>query len=134
MMPRWSDTYLVGHSSMDCQHRELLDYAASLVGAHSYEAQVSCAEDLSNLMKAHFAHEEALMSSIKYVGFDEHKQQHKNILLRLRDIQHEITGRKLMLDVFDTEVYDLLVTHIINFDRDLSAQIQALQYWGCEVD
>ena len=134
MLPRRSDTYLVGHSSMDSQHKELLDYAASLARAHSPETQLLCANDLFNLMSAHFAHEEALMRSIKYVDFDEHQQQHRQMLSRLCAIQHEIAGRQLNLDMIDTEVHDLLVTHIINSDRDLSAQISALEYWGCEAD
>ena len=74
------------------------------------------------------------MRSIKYVGFDEHKAQHRNILSRLREIQLAIAGQQLNLDIIDTEIHDLMVMHIINFDRDLSAKISALGNWGYEAD
>ena len=134
MLPRWSDTYLVGHSSMDSQHRDLLDYAASLASARTCEMQMLYAKGLYDLSLAHFAHEEALMQSIQYVGFDEHKEQHSRLLSRLDEIQHEIAGRRLHTNVLDTEINEWLVTHIINFDAGLSAQIRSLEYWGCNVD
>lgn len=134
MLPRWSDTYLVGHPSMDTQHKELLDYAASLVSARTCEMQVLCAKGLYDLTLAHFVHEEELMRNIQYVDFDEHKDQHRQLLYRLDEIQHDIAGRRLHLDNFDTEINEWLVTHIINFDTELSAQIKALEYWGCDVD
>ena len=134
MLPRWNDTYLVGHSSMDSQHKEILDYAASLVSARTCEMQVLCAKGLYDLTLAHFVHEEALMRSIQYVGLDEHKEQHWRLLARLDEIQHEIAGHQLHINILDTEINEWLVTHIINFDADLSAQIRSLQYWGCDVD
>ena len=134
MLPRWSDTYLVGHSSMDSQHREILDYAASLVSARTSEMQVLCAKGLYDLSRAHFAHEEALMRSIQYADFDTHKEQHGRLLSRLDEIQHEIAGHQLRMNVLDTEINEWLVTHIINFDADLSAKIRSMEYWGCDVD
>jgi hemerythrin len=134
MLPRWSDTYLVGHPSMDTQHKELLDYAASLVSARTCEMQVLFANGLYDLALAHFAHEDEIMRSIHYVDFDEHRGQHQQLLSRLDEIRHEIAGRRLHLNNFDTEINEWLVTHIINFDAELSAQIKALEYWGCDVD
>ena len=134
MLPGWSETYLVGHSTMDSQHRELLDYAASLVAARTCEMKVLCVKALYHLTLAHFAHEEALMRSIQYGGFDEHLAQHRLLLSRLDEIQHEVAEPPLHADIFDTEIYEWLVTHIINFDADLSEKIKSTQYWECDVD
>ena len=134
MLPRWSDTYLVGHSSMDSQHRELVYCAASLVSARTGDMQMVCAKELYGLTLAHFVHEESLMRSIQYVGFEAHKEQHRHLLSRLDEIQHEIAGRHLQTNALEIEIAEWMVTHIVNFDADLSAQIKSLKYWGCNDD
>jgi len=116
---------------MDSQHRELVDCAASLVSARTFDMQMVCAKELHEQTLAHFVHEESLMRGIQYSGFEAHKEQHRYLLSRLDEIQHEIAGRQLQTNALEIEIAEWIVTHIINFDADLSAQIKSLEYWGC---
>ena len=134
MRPRWSDTYLIGHPTMDAQHKEILEYAALLVEARTCEMQVLCAKGLHALALAHFAYEEALMHNVQYPCTKEHTEQHRELLSRLDEIQYEIAAKNLDLNNFEIHVTEWLVTHIVNFDAEVSAHMNGMEYWGCDVD
>jgi hemerythrin len=121
MLPRWSDTYLVGHPSMDTQHKEILDYAASLTSL-----SISAME-MYRYTRNHFGHEEDLMRQIRYPATATHIEQHNHLISRLNEVSSDIA--KGTLDMKDLEVLlsDWLLVHISVYDKKLAAYVARLE-------
>ena len=82
----WDDKYLVGNSTIDTQHRELVMmtndfYSGVQIGgvmAKVYFLQTI--KGALNYVKTHFADEERMMQKAEYPHFDEHKGQHESFI------------------------------------------------------
>ena len=101
----WDDSYSVGVSSLDNQHKELIQIIDEFAGAFfDGESQRVIAPILSRLIaytKTHFETEENLMISYGYEGFVEQREEHRALTRRIlefqrryesgdRDVAHEL--------------------------------------------
>ena len=82
----WSDDFLVGNSTIDTQHKELVRltnefYAGVQMGglvAKVYFMQTI--KGAVQYVKTHFTDEEALMQKAGFPQYEEHKKQHENFV------------------------------------------------------
>lgn len=85
----WNDTYSVGNEDIDLQHQRLFTLFNALVEAIESGKQQSAElqtlfRQLYGYVKNHFRFEEALMKSVEYPDFKEHRAAHERIWSRLK--------------------------------------------------
>ena len=86
----WRDEFSVGVTSVDLEHREMIDLINHL---HEMIGDNASADDVMSMLgeifaqiSAHFALEEKYMRESRYPLFTEHKADHEVLLDELRDM------------------------------------------------
>ena len=81
---QWDPSFSVGHQDIDNDHKKLLSMINQLQTAIHYQTDDSQIEqtlnDLIDYTKYHFAREEKIMQDHNYPDFDDHKQQHDQMV------------------------------------------------------
>jgi hemerythrin-like metal-binding protein len=134
MMPRWNDSYLLGKTSIDEQHKGLVECASNVVGARTRDVQVRYVHDLQELTAAHFAHEQALMRALDYSEMEEHVHEHQLLLSELHAVAKALATGSLSQEELSSFFSEWLIVHCIGSDARLAAEIRALEYWSCDVE
>lgn len=134
MMPRWNDSYLLGKTSIDEQHKGLLECASNIVCAGTRDVQIRYAHALQELTAAHFAHEEALMRALQYSEMQEHAHEHELLLADLYEVAKALATGSLSQEALSSFFSEWLIVHCIGSDARLAAEIRALEYWSCDVE
>ena len=90
----WKDEFSVGVSSVDLEHRELIELINDLhdlMGQGTPEDRVVASlGEIFAVISAHFALEEKFMRDTGYEAFAEHKEDHEALLDELRDIMDRV--------------------------------------------
>jgi hemerythrin len=114
----WKDSYGVGHSRLDRQHRELvnlLNQFSDAVGeGRAAAAQNQALDRLLRYTGQHFAFEESELRRAGYPGLAAHKREHDRLLARVADFSAGKSGRKPQLVQF---LEQWLVDHIRKSDQ-----------------
>ncbi len=122
----WSKILSVGFEEIDEDHRKLigifneLNRAVTAGDAADYLA--ATLEELINCTVWHFSHEERLMLKHRYAGIEEHKAEHRELVLGARELQQQLlaAGQR----VADEQIAFLdrwLTAHILTTDQRLGA-------------
>ncbi|MDH5345033.1 MAG: bacteriohemerythrin [Gammaproteobacteria bacterium] len=86
----WRDDFSVGVTSVDLEHRELIDLINDLHAVMGeggdYDRIVAALGEIYAQISAHFALEEKFMRDTRYAGYPAHKGDHEKLLDDLRDI------------------------------------------------
>jgi len=90
----WNDNFLTGVSDIDIEHQELITLINSFYSALADKADtkslVKVLNDIYGEIYAHFVHEENLMEKYGYDQYQEHHEDHVNLLDDIRDITDEV--------------------------------------------
>jgi hemerythrin len=90
----WKDEFSVGVTSVDLEHRELIEMINDLhelMGKDAgYDRVVASLGDIYAQISAHFALEEKYMRDTNYVHYRPHKDNHEELLDELRDIMDRV--------------------------------------------
>lgn len=90
----WSDILSVGIEEIDSQHKVLIALVNEMHEAvHTRRGSDVVRGVLSKLVgytRIHFAVEESLMRILGYPGYDEHKEQHEELIGNLYDLQQKV--------------------------------------------
>lgn len=134
-MIQWESHYELGITSIDEQHKKLIEITGRLSelltsaveGDDIYDEMVAIIHELTDYTVKHFGFEERLFEQLNYEGKEEHKAEHKNLIneiekLDLRAIdEDQVTYGKKILKFLITWVFK----HISGSDfkyRDLFIQ------------
>ena len=94
---KWKPTYSLGIPSVDFEHRQMIRMInkvyASLGDDAGPDEIESALEDIYAGIASHFALEERHMREARYEEFEEHKDEHEELLDQIRD----------MMDNFDQD-------------------------------
>lgn len=122
----WKDTYSVNVAEIDKQHHMLVETLNEL-----YEAMLTrkSKEILSGIIKSlvdyagfHFSFEEKYMKTYNYAGYIDHKKEHDDFVVRVKDFQRQQVEGKLMLSMeIMNFLKDWLKTHILGTDKKYSS-------------
>jgi len=85
----WRDAYRIGITEVDYEHEQLIAHINALLEISVGGSKTAVADALGELhaeIAAHFALEEKLMQAQRYSGYAAHKDDHEQLLERLRDI------------------------------------------------
>jgi hemerythrin-like metal-binding protein len=87
---QWKSAYSVGIESMDDEHREMISLINGVyekLGASPDPEEIEgCLDDIFNTISLHFALEERLMRDNSYAEYDDHKENHEDLLDEIRDL------------------------------------------------
>jgi hemerythrin len=107
----WKDEFNLGVPSIDHEHRELIDLINEsfdqLVGSDSHLVIQHYLGEIYAKISAHFALEEKIMREKKYDQYEDHKQDHEQLLDDILDIMDEYDEK----DVVDGQKLGDSLTH-----------------------
>ena len=129
----WSDDFLVGNSTIDAQHKELVRltnefYAGVQMGgviAKVYFLQTI--KGAVQYVKTHFADEEALMKKAEFPQYEEHKKQHEHFVAQVTQ-QVQAFEKEDNPDPagFVKYLMDWVLNHIAESDKKYSPYVSKL--------
>ncbi len=119
----WNDSLSVGIDSIDNDHKKLLGMINQLQTAAHYHTDDELIEktlnDLVDYTKYHFAREEDMMRDNNYPDFEEHKQQHEQMVQQVTQFINEYRIDKTRtIDNVTLFLKTWLINHINGSDQD----------------
>ena len=142
---KWREEFSVGNASIDLEHEhmigqinELYDQLGHDVDAVTIEAMLG---DIQADISAHFALEELLMREAGYAEYEDHKEDHEDLLDQIHDLVALGIGQRCELDAH-ARVDVVEVSRAIGIDpahhpldlqrrlvrREIETQIQSCPY------
>jgi len=112
----WDDRLSVGHSTVDEQHRGLLELGNAIVDADLDEAPYFI-DKLYEYARAHFEYEEEMMASVKYPELYHHKEIHNNMISELHGLSRRPLESEEEFREFKKFLYNWIIDHIMHEDR-----------------
>lgn len=119
----WNAELSVGIEEIDAQHKVLLsllnDMHEAIQQQRSREVAKEILEKLMDYTRIHFAVEESLMRILGYPGYEEHKQQHVELMLSIGELSRKMERGKITIG-FELQYFlkNWLTKHIIGTDKD----------------
>lgn len=126
---QWKNEYSVGIASMDDEHREMIALINSTydkLGSDANSDQIDdCLAEIFNTISMHFALEERIMRKAGYAEFELHKNDHEELLDRLRDLMDDFykdpaTGAMQL----EQSLSDWFAGHFSTFDARLHGLLE----------
>jgi hemerythrin-like metal-binding protein len=120
----WDETLSVEVDEIDEDHRRLIDLfnilSHSVAEGDAADYIEAVLEELISCTIWHFRHEERLMLKYKYESFEEHKDEHNDLIDSARELQKKFHKENKLLTNEDIEfLADWLTEHILVQDMRL---------------
>lgn len=95
---QWSDELSVGIEEIDEQHKVLVGLVNRMHDAihhrHGSEVVHEILEQLTEYTRIHFAVEESLMRILNYPGYEEHREEHEELVNHIVELRQKVlTGK-----------------------------------------
>lgn len=125
---QWKPEYSVGIDSMDAEHREMIDLINGVYAklGESPDAQdiEGCLDDIFSTISLHFALEERLMRDNSYAEYEDHKENHEDLLDEIRELMDEFvadpdSGSRLL----ERRLSNWFANHFATFDARLHGKL-----------
>ena len=101
----WRDEFKIGIEEVDFEHQELIELINELYGEakkkDSATAVMACLGEIYAKISAHFALEEKIMRAMKYDQYEDHKEDHEQLLDGIMDIIDEFAD----VPTLDEEIF-----------------------------
>lgn len=126
----WSDEYSVGVPTIDQQHSQLVgilnDLHDAMIKGQARNVTGSLLRKLIDYTKTHFAAEERFLSSTRFPQYEEHHQQHVDLVKQVDDFAGRYESGELALSLHLLDfLRDWLTGHILGSDRQYGAWLIA---------
>lgn len=123
-MLEWNDELSVFVGEIDDQHKKCVEMVNELYDSmrqeSSAETLLKIVDDMKNYTEFHFTTEEKFMDQYEFSGLQEHKQEHKEFIEKVVQVEQDCSSGKSSLDM---EVLNFLsnwlVTHINDTDKKM---------------
>jgi hemerythrin len=125
----WRDEFRIGIDEVDFEHQELIE----LINESYDEAKngncdlavLGSLGDVFEKISAHFALEEKEMRALKYDQYEDHKEDHEQLLDSIRDIMDEYEENNILNEEeFGERLKDWFVNHFSTKDARLHRFLQ----------
>ncbi|HXK57545.1 MAG: hemerythrin family protein [Gammaproteobacteria bacterium] len=121
----WSDELSVGIEEIDAQHKVLAELINKMHTAiqdrHGNQVVREILEELSDYTRIHFAVEESLMRILDYPGYEEHHEQHQQLLEQVVELKTKVDEGKASIGFELMHFLKLWLTkHIMEEDMNYS--------------
>lgn len=129
ILVNWTDTYSIGYSEIDNQHKKLVEMINVLYNAFSQGAVENVIKDILDEMikytDYHFKTEEKYFEKYAYSDAQEHIKQHKEFVLKVTEFYQEYNkGSETLTYEIMHFLRDWLLEHIKDSDRKYSSEFQ----------
>lgn len=120
----WRDDFKIGIDEVDFEHQELIELInESYNEAKNDGTNLAVLDSLGEIFEkisAHFALEEKEMRQLKYDQYEDHKEDHEQLLDSIRDIMDEYEENTLLDEEdFGVRLKDWFVNHFSTKDARL---------------
>ncbi len=124
----WKQAFSVGNASVDHEHKQMIEQINQLyellgqpTTAVTIEAVLG---DIHAYISAHFALEERLMRTAGYAEYENHKDDHEDLLDQIHELMFSFSenpdiGRKLL----ENKLSDWFGRHFASFDARLHREL-----------
>ncbi len=123
----WSEAIEMGLPSIDRQHKQLFDLAASFRGEGDQIRVMKSLAMLSAYANTHLEEEEAMLQGIAYPKLAEHKLHHLRFRHMLRELLDD--SRRMTLDQIADRIEALIngwfYQHILTVDAEYAPSVKA---------
>ena len=124
----WKAEYSVGIASMDDEHREMIGMIngvyAQLDASPSKDEIEVCLEEIFSTISAHFALEERIMRDSGFEEYDDHKDNHEELLDEIRDLMDEfVADSDKGATLLEERLSAWFGNHFASFDARLHGKI-----------
>lgn len=121
---KWKPAYSLGIPSVDLEHREMIEMIngvyASLEENADPDRVEAALEDIYAGIALHFALEERHMREAGYQEYEEHKDEHEDLLDQIRDMMDEYADDPLAgREGLQKSLSDWFGNHFATFDARL---------------
>ncbi len=123
----WSDKLRFGIDTIDRQHQQLFELAATFEGNGDQIRVMKTLVLLCEYVREHFREEEELLAACGYPKLDTHRQLHREFRRMLRELLAE-AGRMTLDEIADRVRYLIngwFYNHILVADFDYVPSVQA---------
>jgi hemerythrin len=134
-MMQWQDSFSVGVTAMDVQHRQLVAmvnqlYEAMRMGKGDLVVK-TLLPNLAQYTRSHFNTEEKLMHDVDFPGIAAHQAEHHKLSQEVGDLLDRIKAGKMVATVtLATFLKDWLTKHILGHDMQYGKFIATHQLVG----
>lgn len=120
----WRDEFKIGIDEVDFEHQELIELInESYNEAKNDGTNLAVLDSLGEIFEkisAHFALEEKEMRQLKYDQYEDHKEEHEELLDSIRDIMDEYEENTILDEEdFGVRLKDWFVNHFSTKDARL---------------
>ncbi len=124
----WKTEYSVGNASIDHEHQHMIQQINVLYAQLSEPVDVGSVEivlgEIHAGISAHFALEEHLMRKAGYHEYEDHKEDHEELLDQIHDLMESFhedpqAGQELLR----SQLSNWFGCHFVNFDARLHQQV-----------
>jgi hemerythrin len=125
---QWKTEYSVGIASVDDEHRDMIDMIndvyAKLGDAPDGATIESGLEEIFTSISLHFALEERLMRDSNYGEYEDHKEDHEELLDEIRDLMDIFAAdSKEGARALELRLSDWFAKHFSSFDARLHRKL-----------
>lgn len=115
---QWDESYSVGYSEIDSQHKRWFQLAhelhSAVVTGKGKEMSAQALASFVAYSKGHFANEERLMLTQGYPDYTEHKEQHEALSQKLQQFQTECQAGRATVTMELLQFLKVWLGHHIN--------------------
>jgi hemerythrin len=127
----WKDTYELGVSLIDAQHKELFNrveaFLQVLRSKDSWEEKIPKINETLEFMKGyvveHFRDEEEYQKKINYPGYEAHKQVHTDMVEYVLEVSRqyeESDNNEYLMQQFGGKLLSWLINHVAADDQRIA--------------
>ncbi len=133
MSVEWSESFVVGHSLIDREHRALVDLineTRPIVANQPDDRAV--VDTLMNILahtEAHFEHEEQIMSNFSYPFVHKHRTAHLELVRLVATMVRDANNRGALLRTRDL-MASALIDHMHGYDGLFSTYLKDIGCFG----
>ena len=124
----WKSEYSVGVESVDYEHREMIDMInelhKELAGRKDPASIEQFLGDIHMTISAHFALEERVMRQSGYAEYEDHKEDHEELLDQIRELMDSYSSDPDPgLTLLQEKLSAWFATHFSTFDARLHGEL-----------
>jgi len=124
----WKSEYSVGIEAVDLEHREMIELINELYDEMSDKKNPESIEhflgDIHATISAHFALEERVMQRSNYSEYEDHKDDHEELLDQIRDLMDSFdSDPDSGLSLLQERLSDWFGSHFSTFDARLHGEL-----------
>jgi len=120
-MENWTDSYLLGISEIDKQHRgffELWENECRNADLNNYDQLKSIIDKLESYILEHFKTEEELLRKSGYADIESHIAQHGFFIQKVSEMKLELNYKNtLLFEKLTMFIKKWFISHIMQTDR-----------------